>query len=674
MDKKKLILITYDKLNSDHYKEELTNFFGDEIIIETQNILDGIKENLEGDVVLSLSPLTSNFLIKHFKEDIEIIHGTKALSKLGYEKMMKLPPGTKSLLMTTNKTSAFEMATYLYKIVINHIDFVPTYPDCDEIYDLDTAITPGQIRFIPKYIKNIVDLGWRKISLDTYMSLLVVLKLKNEKFIEKLYKLSKETLSHDFLNTSLDNISKLKTILYMTIDEIGDGLIFFNTFNKVTFVNKSLLNMLGLDEKLIKSPSLMEYMPNSFLDKITKNLNIDNMIIYIDEIDKKFILSKKPFYLYKNIEGCLITLKDVNNIEILEQKIRSDSVKRGYVAKYKFNNIIGNSSIIKDCIKKAKKMALTDNPILITGETGTGKEAFTQSIHNHSNRKNKPFVAINCASLPSELLESELFGYEDGSFTGAKKGGKKGLFELAHTGTIFLDEIGDMPHDLQVKLLRVLQEKEIRKIGGTSIIPIDVRILAATNKDLEKLIIENKFRMDLFYRISMFTLDLPPLRKRLEDIPLLLESFLKELPYKNIKLDKSLLEALNSYTWMGNIRELRNCIEYMAYMGSNYLTINDLPQNISSKLNNNHMSSNMSIFNDLNQYDKNICISILKSLHMKPMGRTKLMKFMEYNVTEYEVRNMLEYLTRNGYLISSKGRKGSSITEKGIKIIENNII
>ncbi|MDL0246370.1 sigma 54-interacting transcriptional regulator, partial [Clostridioides difficile] len=378
--------------------------------------------------------------------------------------------------------------------------------------------------------------------------------------------------------------------------------------------------------------------------------------------------------LYKNIEGCLITLKDVNNIEILEQKIRSDSVKRGYVAKYKFNNIIGNSSIIKDCIKKAKKMALTDNPILITGETGTGKEAFTQSIHNHSNRKNKPFVAINCASLPSELLESELFGYEDGSFTGAKKGGKKGLFELAHTGTIFLDEIGDMPHDLQVKLLRVLQEKEIRKIGGTSIIPIDVRILAATNKDLEKLIIENKFRMDLFYRISMFTLDLPPLRKRLEDIPLLLESFLKELPYKNIKLDKSLLEALNSYTWMGNIRELRNCVEYMAYMGSNYLTINDLPQNISSKLNNNHMSSNMSIFNDLNQYDKNICISILKSLHMKPMGRTKLMKFMEYNVTEYEVRNMLEYLTRNGYLISSKGRKGSSITEKGIKIIENNII
>ncbi|HBH3602113.1 TPA: sigma 54-interacting transcriptional regulator [Clostridioides difficile] len=674
MDKKKLILITYDKLNSDHYKEELTNFFGDEIIIETQNILDGIKENLEGDVVLSLSPLTSNFLIKHFKEDIEIIHGTKALSKLGYEKMMKLPPGTKSLLMTTNKTSAFEMATYLYKICINHIDFVPTYPDCDEIYDLDTAITPGQIRFIPKYIKNIVDLGWRKISLDTYMSLLVVLKLKNEKFIEKLYKLSKETLSHDFLNTSLDNISKLKTILYMTIDEIGDGLIFFNTFNKVTFVNKSLLNMLELDEKLIKSPSLMEYMPKSFLDKITKNLNIDNMIIYIDEIDKKFILSKKPFYLYKNIEGCLITLKDVNNIEILEQKIRSDSVKRGYVAKYKFNNIIGNSSIIKDCIKKAKKMALTDNPILITGETGTGKEAFTQSIHNHSNRKNKPFVAINCASLPSELLESELFGYEDGSFTGAKKGGKKGLFELAHTGTIFLDEIGDMPHDLQVKLLRVLQEKEIRKIGGTSIIPIDVRILAATNKDLEKLIIENKFRMDLFYRISMFTLDLPPLRKRLEDIPLLLESFLKELPYKNIKLDKSLLEALNSYTWMGNIRELRNCVEYMAYMGSNYLTINDLPQNISSKLNNNHMSSNMSIFNDLNQYDKNICISILKSLHMKPMGRTKLMKFMEYNVTEYEVRNMLEYLTRNGYLISSKGRKGSSITEKGIKIIENNII
>lgn len=180
--------------------------------------------------------------------------------------------------------------------------------------------------------------------------------------------------------------------------------------------------------------------------------------------------------------------------------------------------------------------------------------------------------------------------------------------------------------------------------------------------------------MDLFYRISMFTLDLPPLRNRLEDIPLLLESFLKELPYKNVKLDKYLLETLNSYTWVGNIRELRNCIEYMAYMGSNYLTINDLPQNISSKLNHHPVSNNVSIFHDLSQYDKNICISILKSLYIKPMGRTKLMKFMEYNVTEYEVRSMLEYLTLNGYLFSGKGRKGSTLTEKGTKIIENNII
>lgn len=171
----------------------------------------------------------------------------------------------------------------------------------------------------------------------------------------------------------------------------------------------------------------------------------------------------------------------------------------------------------------------------------------------------------------------------------------------------------------------------------------------------------------------MFTLELPPLRNRLEDIPFLLESFLKELPYKNIKLDKNLLKALNSYTWMGNIRELRNCIEYMAYMGSNQLTINDLPQNISSKLNNHHMLGNTSIFHDLNQYDKNICVSILKSLYIKPMGRSKLMKFMEHNVTEYEVRSMLEYLTSNEYLTPGKGRKGSSITEKGIKIIENNI-
>ena len=669
MDKKKLILITYDKLNSDHYKEELTNFFGDEIIIETQNILDGIKENLEGDVVLSLSPLTSNFLIKHFKEDIEIIHGTKALSKLGYEKMMKLPPGTKSLLMTTNKTSAFEMATYLYKIGINHIDFVPTYPDCDEIYDLDTAITPGQIRFIPKYIKNIVDLGWRKISLDTYMSLLVVLKLKNEKFIEKLYKLSKETLSHDFLNTSLDNISKLKTILYMTIDEIGDGLIFFNTFNKVTFVNKSLLNMLELDEKLIKSPSLMEYMPKSFLDKITKNLNIDNMIIYIDEIDKKFILSKKPFYLYKNIEGCLITLKDVNNIEILEQKIRSDSVKRGYVAKYKFNNIIGNSSIIKDCIKKAKKMALTDNPILITGETGTGKEAFTQSIHNHSNRKNKPFVAINCAAMPENLLESELFGYDSGAFTGANKEGKRGVFEQANHGTIFLDEIGDMPMHLQTKLLRVLQERQVVRIGSENVIEIDVRIIAATNKNIAKLIDEDKFRRDLYYRLNILPIKVPNLKERKEDIVLLLKRFIG----KEISISDEVVSLLENYNWPGNVRELKNVASYIETLCcSQCVSIEDLPQYL-IEVNYKIFDEHMLMFKQNKIFD--LAIIILKELNQNKgngIGRVTLMESLKRKnviLAEGKIKRVLNILNSVGMVKSHVGRGGSSITDKGIEFL-----
>ena len=246
---------------------------------------------------------------------------------------------------------------------------------------------------------------------------------------------------------------------------------------------------------------------------------------------------------------------------------------------YSFDTILGSSMAIREAIALAKKVSVTDVPVLLTGETGTGKEVFAQAIHRNSERAKKSFVAVNCAAFSKELLESEMFGHKAGSFTGALKD-KKGLFEEANHGTIFLDEIGELPVYLQAKLLRVLQEQEIIRVGGTEPIPVDVRIIAATNQDLRQLINEGKFRKDLYFRLNVIPVFLSPLRERKEDIPVLADYFLKRYcaKYDNFKdFTKSALDALRAYDWPGNVRELENIVERLVVWGtSEHLSRDDI--------------------------------------------------------------------------------------------------
>lgn len=257
----------------------------------------------------------------------------------------------------------------------------------------------------------------------------------------------------------------------------------------------------------------------------------------------------------------------VNKNKLLEVEIShyKDQLKQVYGAKYSWDNIIGESEKITQAKYFGKKAANTDSTVLLIGESGTGKELFAHSIHNGSKRSHCPFVKVNCAAIPNELLESELFGYEEGAFTGAKKGGKIGKFELAHTGTIFLDEIGDMPMNMQVKLLRVLQEKEIEKLGGSKTKKIDVRVIAATNKDLKKLIVQGKFREDLFYRLNVVMIEIPSLRERLYDIEdlclHLLDKITNRLGTYVTHISEAAMDYLKGYQWPGNVRELENVLE-----------------------------------------------------------------------------------------------------------------
>jgi transcriptional regulator with PAS, ATPase and Fis domain len=254
----------------------------------------------------------------------------------------------------------------------------------------------------------------------------------------------------------------------------------------------------------------------------------------------------------------------------------------GMRARYTFEDIVGEDRKMKTLIEYAKNVSDSPSTILISGESGTGKEILAQAIHNFSSRRNKGFVAINCGAIPQNLIESELFGYAEGAFTGAKRGGNPGKFELANGGTLFLDEIDEMPLDMQVRLLRVLQEGCISRVGGDRYINVDVRIIAATNRDLPKEVREGKFREDLFYRISVIPIKIPPLRERREDIPLLIEHFLRvkalKINRKIPHIKKKLYEKMLEYDWKGNIRELENFVENIVNLnGRTTFNIDEFP-------------------------------------------------------------------------------------------------
>jgi transcriptional regulator with PAS, ATPase and Fis domain len=269
--------------------------------------------------------------------------------------------------------------------------------------------------------------------------------------------------------------------------------------------------------------------------------------------------------------GVVNTFEDISKIQNLEQNIRKQLHEKGLKAKYKFDDILTQNESMLSVKKLAASYASTDLSILLEGESGTGKELFAQSIHNASNRRKGPFVAVNCAAISENLLESELFGYEPGAFTGASKTGKPGLFVLAHRGTIFLDEIGEMPIQLQTRLLRVLQEKEVMRVGGSRNIPVDTRVVSASNHNLLDMTGSGDFRGDLYYRLNVLNITLPALRYRKDDIELLCRHFLEECkpPVGNELLDR-LMPTMAAYEWPGNIRELQNVALRLSFISQHH--------------------------------------------------------------------------------------------------------
>ena len=376
----------------------------------------------------------------------------------------------------------------------------------------------------------------------------------------------RHAISRAFRIARSNHLEKQNAQTYKTIiDSAYEGIIVVNQENRLIMFNNAAQKILGLYTRYENLP-IDAVLPESELKTAAKRngeffnevLRFNNLYLSVNKVALR--LNGEPF-------GSVLTFQDITKIEEMEQKIRGLVRSSGHTAKYQFRDIIGESAVIRETKEIARLYANHDSNILLVGETGTGKELFAQSIHNAGSRAGQPFVALNCATLQDNLLESELFGYADGAFTGARKGGKKGLFELAHNGSIFLDEISEISTALQARLLRVIQEQEVRRLGHDRIIPINVRVLSSSNRDLENLIREGRFRRDLYYRLNVFRIDIPPLRERKQDILLIANHCIRRTAKETAFCEIiGIEEILQNYAWPGNIRELKNiCERYIAY-------------------------------------------------------------------------------------------------------------
>jgi transcriptional regulator with PAS, ATPase and Fis domain len=354
-------------------------------------------------------------------------------------------------------------------------------------------------------------------------------------------------------------------------DCIHEAVCIIDENGTVIVWNKSAEKLYHVSRNEIMGIKIVDFFPDAMVEKVRKTKIAVQNLEHSPKEGSHVLISSMPIYINHVFKGAISTERDYEEVEKLYLELTNAKSKliflQNEVKKYSgsFGNIIGKSPKLTKKIEIARQIAPSHASVMITGESGTGKEVFARGIHEVSGRKGL-FISVNCSAIPSELFESELFGYCPGAFTGASKKGKIGAFELSNGGTIFLDEIGDMPFNMQAKLLRVLQEFEITRLGGENKIKLDLRVISATNQNLEKMVSEKKFREDLFYRLNVINISLPSLREHKEDIPLLINHFIKKFSSENSKtlegISQNALDCLMAYDWPGNIRELMNAVEY----------------------------------------------------------------------------------------------------------------
>lgn len=689
---KKIAVVALDPLAGASYTKEVRDLFGEYAEVVGYSVRDGSAAGVlpRADLFAISTDAygSAEEEARHVPIDSQIMSIEVTFYWETLKKLFEIPQGTKVLFVNVTSNMAREAITQLSSLGVNHLQFIPYYPGAVLEEPVDIAVTPGESRFVPPSVKTVIDCDHRPCSYGMMVEIALRLGLEYLPETESFMNYAKVVASNHYsFDLMYAKSRRQESQMHILAESLDEGLIGVNETGDIFVCNKKACQIARISEELTmgkKGEEVFPYIP--FYQVLREKKSVPEKIIRLFGTD--ISLAVVPVVRKENCIGAFAMLQKFNEQESRQNALRRQMMQKGHYARYTLDDVIGISTAITETKNILRKMAATDSPVLLMGETGTGKELMAHALHQASRRADGPFIAINVAAMPENLLESELFGYEEGAFTGAKKGGRPGLFEFAHQGTLFLDEVEGMSLSMQVKLLRVLQEGEIMRVGGGSIIRVDVRIVAATNESLEEKIQDGSFRKDLYYRLNALTVEIPPLRKRGDDIFLLLDYFMRKMG-GDFTLSEGVKTFLRRHPWPGNIRELQNAVEYFNYLAKPVIGLSDLPPTMTrfmddgsddgeGEVNDNAADDNEADMVYQAAVDKKRFVLNQLALAWKAgetAGREKILEAAKkdhISMTQKQVRVLLDELAKEGLIQVGRGRGGSKITEKGLNKLKIN--
>lgn len=689
---KKIAVVALDPLAGASYTKEVRDLFGEYAEVVGYSVRDGSAAGVlpRADLFAISTDAygSAEEEARHVPIDSQIMSIEVTFYWETLKKLFEIPQGTKVLFVNVTSNMAREAITQLSSLGVNHLQFIPYYPGAVLEEPVDIAVTPGESRFVPPSVKTVIDCDHRPCSYGMMVEIALRLGLEYLPETESFMNYAKVVASNHYsFDLMYAKSRRQESQMHILAESLDEGLIGVNETGDIFVCNKKACQIARISEELTmgkKGEEVFPYIP--FYQVLREKKAVPEKIIRLFGTD--ISLAVVPVVRKENCIGAFAMLQKFNEQESRQNALRRQMMQKGHYARYTLDDVIGISTAITETKNILRKMAATDSPVLLMGETGTGKELMAHALHQASRRADGPFIAINVAAMPENLLESELFGYEEGAFTGAKKGGRPGLFEFAHQGTLFLDEVEGMSLSMQVKLLRVLQEGEIMRVGGGSIIRVDVRIVAATNESLEEKIQDGSFRKDLYYRLNALTVEIPPLRKRGDDIFLLLDYFMRKMG-GDFTLSEGVKTFLRRHPWPGNIRELQNAVEYFNYLAKPVIGLSDLPPTMTRFVDDGSDDGEGEV-NDNAADDKEADMAYQAAVDKKRFvlnqlalawkagetaGREKILEAAKkdhISMTQKQVRDLLDELAKEGLIQVGRGRGESKITEKGLNKLKIN--
>ena len=677
--KKNVAVISLDAYAGQFYAQQVQELFGDRIAVCSYSVRDGSVEHMprKYDLYMVTTDAFDSLgdMHRYVPIDGEMMEIHVTLRWDVVHRLQALPAGKKVLFVNLSDKMCREAVTRLNQLGVNQLDFDLYHPGAPEpdMSQYDFVITPQETRYVPAGAREIIDIGQRVCDSSTMIE--AALRLGFEELLEtpEFEQYQRDVAANTY---SFDRVFarglRLESQFEILMEILDEGIVGVNERGEVFASNHKLEEITGIPgARALQRPAAEVYPFVPFARCLAERAPQPAQVVSANGVNMNVAVA--PVLRGGACIGAFATVQRFSDAENRQNELRSQLLHKGYRAKYTFDDVVGQSPAIRRCITILKKMSLTQLPVLLIGETGTGKELFAHAVHNASPRADGPFVAINCAAMPENLLESELFGYEEGAFTGARKGGKPGLFEFAHKGTLFLDEVEGMSTALQCKLLRVLQEREIMRVGGNRIVSVDVRIVAATNEDLDRMVEEGTFRRDLYYRLNTLPVLIPPLREREGDLLLLIDHFRKGIG-ASFTLSPELERLLLTHQWRGNIRELRNVVEYFSYTGSPVVGPEELPPTFhylpAGLPEAGGAGAQPPRLADCPQEDERFVLSRLYQADREghSLGRDAILaaaKAAGLPCSQQEVRRILSALDQAGLARVSRGRGGTRLTPAG---------